>query len=300
MTGWFNHVPGRRAHRRVRRAPVAPADARAGAPPGAARSWRRRALSRGGGRAPSAALEDRLLLGHERATAARWSAVAPVRVIIELSNASASSKVWPAAYATERRIAPSATVGPAASRAASSRDRRLELVGRDDLRGQAERERPRRPRWCAGSRAARSPWPGRPAAAGVSWTPVSQDSATLAKARLKPAVSATIRRSQANARLAPAPAATPLTAAITGLAMPASAGDDRVVVLVDGAEQLRRCEPLWRISMCSLRSWPTQKARPVPVSTTQRAAGSSATCAHGVEQQPPWSRRRGCSSRRGG
>ena len=29
--------------------------------------------------------------------------------------------------------------------------------------------------------------------------------------------------------------------------------------------------------MCSLRSWPTQNARPVPVSTTQRAAGSSAT-----------------------
>ena len=29
--------------------------------------------------------------------------------------------------------------------------------------------------------------------------------------------------------------------------------------------------------MCSLRSCPTQNARPLPVSTTQRAAGSSAT-----------------------
>ena len=29
--------------------------------------------------------------------------------------------------------------------------------------------------------------------------------------------------------------------------------------------------------MCSLRSWPTQNARPVPVSTTQRTAASSAT-----------------------
>ena len=28
--------------------------------------------------------------------------------------------------------------------------------------------------------------------------------------------------------------------------------------------------------MCSLRSWPVQNARPVPVSTTQRTAGSSA------------------------
>ena len=36
-------------------------------------------------------------------------------------------------------------------------------------------------------------------------------------ARLKPAVSASSRKSQANARLAPAPAATPLTEATTGL-----------------------------------------------------------------------------------
>jgi hypothetical protein len=48
---------------------------------------------------------------------------------------------------------------------------------------------------------------------------VSQDNPTPAKARLKPAVSATIRRSQANAYDAPAPAATPLTAATTGLGM---------------------------------------------------------------------------------
>ena len=52
---------------------------------------------------------------------------------------------------------------------------------------------------------------------------MSQESATLANARLKPAVSATIRRSHAKARLEPAPAATPLTAAITGFAIPASA-----------------------------------------------------------------------------
>ena len=54
----------------------------------------------------------------------------------------------------------------------------------------------------------------------VKLEPVSQDRATLANARLKPAVSATIRRSQAKARLAPAPAATPLTAATTGFRMP--------------------------------------------------------------------------------
>ena len=54
----------------------------------------------------------------------------------------------------------------------------------------------------------------------VKLEPVSQESAMLAKARLKPAVSATTRRSQAKARLAPAPAATPLTAAITGFCIP--------------------------------------------------------------------------------
>ncbi len=56
----------------------------------------------------------------------------------------------------------------------------------------------------------------------VNDEPVSQDSATPAKARLNPAVSATMRRSHAKASEAPAPAATPLTAATTGLAMPAS------------------------------------------------------------------------------
>ena len=30
--------------------------------------------------------------------------------------------------------------------------------------------------------------------------------------------------------------------------------------------------------MCSLRSWPVQNARPLPVSTTQRTAASSAAC----------------------
>src|SRR5438046_6265820 len=45
----------------------------------------------------------------------------------------------------------------------------------------------------------------------------------FANARLKPAVSATIRRSQAKARLAPAPAATPLTAAITFFFKPKTA-----------------------------------------------------------------------------
>ena len=50
-----------------------------------------------------------------------WSAVAPVFAIILLSNASASSNVWSAAYASDWRSAPSATVGPAASRTASWR-----------------------------------------------------------------------------------------------------------------------------------------------------------------------------------
>ena len=43
------------------------------------------------------------------------------------------------------------------------------------------------------------------------------------KARLNPAVSATTRKSHANAIDAPAPAATPFTAAITGFGISASA-----------------------------------------------------------------------------
>ena len=52
---------------------------------------------------------------------------------------------------------------------------------------------------------------------------MSAASATPAKAKLKPAVSASTRMSQAMAREAPAPAATPLTAAMTGLGIVASA-----------------------------------------------------------------------------
>ena len=52
---------------------------------------------------------------------------------------------------------------------------------------------------------------------------MSHESATPVKARLKPAGSARTRTSQANARLRPAPAATPLTAAITGFGIVASA-----------------------------------------------------------------------------
>jgi hypothetical protein len=64
----------------------------------------------------------------------------------------------------------------------------------------------------------------RPTSRGsVHEAPVSQDSAMPVKARLNPAVSARIRKSQANARLAPAPAATPFTAAMTGLGIVATA-----------------------------------------------------------------------------
>jgi hypothetical protein len=52
---------------------------------------------------------------------------------------------------------------------------------------------------------------------------VSHESATPAKEVLKPAESTTIRKSAAKARLAPAPAATPLTAAMTGFGMVARA-----------------------------------------------------------------------------
>ena len=49
---------------------------------------------------------------------------------------------------------------------------------------------------------------------------MSEPSPTLAKAISRLALLAAIRKSQAKASEAPAPAATPLTAAITGLGMP--------------------------------------------------------------------------------
>jgi hypothetical protein len=52
--------------------------------------------------------------------------------------------------------------------------------------------------------------------------PVSHDRAIPAKARLMPAPSTRMRKSQAKAIDAPAPAATPLRAAITGLFIVAS------------------------------------------------------------------------------
>ena len=51
----------------------------------------------------------------------------------------------------------------------------------------------------------------------VHEAPESAVSPTAVNARLKLAVSATMRKSHANANAAPAPAATPLTAAMTGL-----------------------------------------------------------------------------------
>ncbi len=65
------------------------------------------------------------------------------------------------------------------------------------------------------------PWPisrGR-----VNDEPLSADNATPAKAMVNDDDDAASRRSQANARAAPAPAATPLTAASTGLRIPATA-----------------------------------------------------------------------------
>ena len=57
----------------------------------------------------------------------------------------------------------------------------------------------------------------------VHETPLSSVSPTFAKAIRNPALVDASRRSQAKARPAPAPAAIPLTAAITGLGIVASA-----------------------------------------------------------------------------
>ncbi len=68
--------------------------------------------------------------------------------------------------------------------------------------------------------------------------PVSGTRPILLKAWMKLATGAAITRSQFSARLAPAPAATPLTAAITGTGIDAQALDQRLVIPVDHVPQV--------------------------------------------------------------
>ena len=78
----------------------------------------------------------------------------------------------------------------------------------------------------------------------------------MAKARLKPAVSATIRRSQAKARLAPGAGRHAVDGGDHRLGHAGQRRDDRVVVLVDGVEELRRWSSLSRISHVLLEVLP--------------------------------------------
>ena len=86
-----------RDHRGVRRAPDAPPDAGRAPAPGAVDLGRHAAEPDGRSGAVSGPRRPASRLATNAATAAWWSAVAPVSVIIELSNASDSSKEWPAA-----------------------------------------------------------------------------------------------------------------------------------------------------------------------------------------------------------
>ena len=155
-------------------------------------------------------------------TAARWSSVPPVRAIFSASKASDSAKECDEECSTDRRIEPKATVGPAASRTASSRDRGRELVGGHDVGGQPEleglggRDRAREVEQLHGPAPAHEARQ-RPARPGVARErDPGEGRVEGGRVRQHPEVAA-------KARLAPAPAATPLTAATTGLAIVARA-----------------------------------------------------------------------------
>ena len=174
-----------------------------------------------------------------RATAAAWSAVAPVRVICVDSNASGLREVVAGGVrrptAASRRARRS---GRRPARAARSRRPRSSSAAGTTLGRQPEGQRLVGLRWCAGSRAARSPWPGPTSRwrvklrAGVARERDVGEGQVEAR-RCRPRSAGRRRRPGS----APAPAATPLTAAITGFGHPGQRGHDRVVVLVDGAEQ---------------------------------------------------------------
>ena len=211
------------------------------------------------------------------ATAAGWSAVAPVRCIIALSNSSASSNEWPAAYATDLPHRAQRDGRSGGEPAGQRRDLVGQLVGRHHLGGQPEGRAPPRRGSCWGSRAAPSPWRGPTsrwqvvAGAGVAGErDVGEGEVEAGRVGEDPQVAG---ERQAGARTG----GDAVDRRDDRLGHRRQRGDDRVVVLVDGGEQLRRCRRTRSSWTCSLRSCPTQNARPVPVSTTQRAAGSSAT-----------------------
>src|SRR5260221_604272 len=92
------------------------------------------------------------------------------------------------------------------------------------------------------------------------------------KAWMKLAERAARTMSQASARLAPAPAATPLTAQTTGFARRRSR---RISGLYQVSSALPPAgAPLAMAAARSARSWPAQKPRPAPVSSTARIAAS--------------------------
>src|SRR5215510_14767623 len=101
---------------------------------------------------------------------------------------------------------------------------------------------------------------------------------------VKRADSAATTRSPARARLIPPPAATPLTAMITGFAVRArrETAPCRYVVSSLITTPMRSA-----LSLKSLTSPPAQKAFPVPVITMQRAARSSSASRVAWKSSPP-------------
>ena len=86
--------------------------------------------------------------------------------------------------------------------------------------------------------------------------------------------SAAITRSPARASASPPPAATPLTAVITGFGVRTRR---ETAPWMNVVSSLSRIPMRGRLCVNSLTSPPPQKALPAPVSTTQRTAGSSST-----------------------
>src|SRR5215208_6072807 len=113
---------------------------------------------------------------------------------------------------------------------------------------------------------------------GISHVPPQPGTRPIrVKATMKRALVDATRRSQAQAMSKPAPTASPLTIAITGFSIPLSPRISRCVCLKPRrACSAERCgaSPEARDAIPPM-SAPAQKARPAPVSTTQRTLSSS-------------------------
>ena len=215
------------------------------------------------------------LLGHEGSTDSRWSSVAPAMAWAFASNASASASVLASA---ERQLALDLRVrdGRAGGEPGGQflRGRQHQFVVVDERGQQAEPVRLGGVDRLRRASAARSPSRGRRAAAASTrrrcrrparrWRTPSGSRSSGRRSGSRPGTRARHRRRR------------PCRGPRRSPACPCRRGAARSGCSAPRPWTAVPVSPDASMPTCSRRSWPTQKARPAPVSTTARTASSAA------------------------